>query len=50
MEHSSGWRRWLSHLGGIIRAVFELRTTVGTKCSDQGAVGYSIPNMGRMRR
>jgi hypothetical protein len=22
---SSGWRRWLTHLGGIIRIVFELR-------------------------
>jgi hypothetical protein len=34
-RRSSGWRRWLTHLGGIIRVVFELRMrlapNVGTK-------------------
>jgi hypothetical protein len=26
VEPSSGWRHWLSHLDGIVRVVFGLRT------------------------
>jgi hypothetical protein len=36
--------------GGIVRAIFKLRTTVGAKCWDQEAEGYSILNTEGMQR
>jgi hypothetical protein len=46
VEPSSGWRRWLVCLGGIVRVAFGLEHR-GRQMLRSDSQGYSILNMGK---